>query len=159
MRTTDFDAIAASAPLDRQASVVRDGSGDQFVGRIPRDVEHWTAPPLPEAARPAQVKDLSGLAVGRMTVVRYHRSHPKRGARWLVRCRCGDYEVRSTPALTGACAPERLMCCLCEQVELMRRAPARDRVEDRAADEALFERLAAEARGGANPIRTEAGHG
>lgn len=158
MRTTDFDAIAAAAPLDRQASVVRDGSGDQFIGRIPRDQEHWTAPPPPEAARPAHVRDLIGLSVGRMTVVRYHRSHPKRGARWLVRCRCGDYEVRSTPALTGASAPEQLMCCLCEQVERMRTAPARNRSAHRAADLALFERLAAEARAPANPIRTEAGH-
>jgi len=145
LRTTNYDAISAAAPLDAQARLVRDGSGDQWQGRIPADVEHWRAPPLPEAPLPSGVRNLAGLSVGRLTVVRYHRTHPKRGARWLVRCQCGDYEVRSTKALTGSVPVERSMCHACGYLDGMQRAPTRDTAADRADDEALFERLAAKA--------------
>lgn len=99
MRTTNFDAIATAAPLDRQASVVRDASGDLFEGKVPIWHVHWTAPPLPEGSRPRFCPDMTGAKAGRLTVVRYHRSHPKKGAQWLVRCVCGDYELRCTAAL------------------------------------------------------------
>lgn len=94
MRTTNFDAIAAAAPLDRQASVVRDGSGDLWSGKVKPTTRHWDAPPPPEAARPDHVEDFAGRQVHRLTVVRYHGKRKGGGHWFLVRCACGDYELR-----------------------------------------------------------------
>jgi hypothetical protein len=146
-RTMNFDAIAAAAPLDAQAGAVRDGRGDHWVAIVPDDVEHWSAPPLPEHERPADVPDISGLVVGCLTVVRYHRTRPSgsQRSRWLVRCQCGDYELRRTRALAAPAFPGEMMCFACQAVETLRTAHRRDTPADRAEDQALFERLAAKA--------------
>lgn len=147
LRTTNFDAIAAAAPLDARASAVRDGGGDHWTATLPADVEHWSAPPLPEDERPRDVADISGLVVGRLTVVRYHRTRPSGGrrSRWLVRCQCGDYELRKTRAVTNAKHPDQMMCFACQAVETLRNAGRRDTAADRAEDQALFDRLAGQA--------------
>ena len=114
MRTTNFDAIAAAAPLDRSASVVRDGSGDAYEGKVPSWHEHWTAPPLPEGRFSGRNggDDLTGVRFGRgMVVVRYHRSH-RNGAQWLVRCPCGDYELRRSKAVRSA--DDEHVCQACD---------------------------------------------
>lgn len=115
MRTMNFDAIAASAPPDRQASTVRDGSGDLFTVAIPDDREHWEAPPLPEADMPEVIEDLTGRMIGRMTVVRYHGRRAGQGA-WLVRCCCGDYEVRRGSSIRRNAQPDHA-CIECNHLQ------------------------------------------
>lgn len=113
MRTTNFDAIAAATPLNRTASTVRDGSGDQYEGKVPDWHAHWKAPPLPESNLRTEsgAVDLAGLAFGQgMRVIRYHRSRSK-SAQWLVRCSCGDYELRSTRAIKSAAPTHVCQAC------------------------------------------------
>lgn len=45
MKTLDFDKLATSAPLDRQAAEVRDGTGEHWDGRVYDRDSHWDAPP------------------------------------------------------------------------------------------------------------------
>jgi hypothetical protein len=147
MRTTDFDALAASAPLNREAATVRDGSGDRWDGKVPSFHAHWDAPPLPEHERPCDLPDMAGLRFGRMTVIRFHRRR-KYGAQWLVRCTCGGYELRKTSAIkaliagtTGA--TEEHCCAKCDWLRhVQHRAARASTAENRAAELAGFDRLA-----------------
>lgn len=146
MRTTNFDAIAASAPLNRQASVVRDGSGDLYDPALPDGTEHWKAPPLPEAVMPPDTVDLSGRKVGRCTVVRYHRPHPTQksvGAQWLIRCVCGDYELMSGRAIKASKASNHV-CRSCNAFvhALHQRQNERRGVRTAVADAARLDEIA-----------------
>jgi hypothetical protein len=148
MRTMNFDAIATAAPLNREASVVRDGSGEIWDGKVPSFHAHWDAPPLPEAPRPLQAPPLEGTSFGRMIVIRYHRAHKKNGAQWLCRCTCGAYELRNTPAVrrlaAGNAGNEEDHCCAkCDWLRHIKfKARSPQTAETRAAELAGFERLA-----------------
>ncbi len=121
MRTTNFDAIATSAPLDKTASVVRDGSGDHYDPEA-KQQEHWlTCPPI--APAPHNAPDLTGQIIGRLTVKGYYAIANGKGARWVVRCTCGGYETRRTKAITkpGLNDCHEPMCCKCGRFEAMKR--------------------------------------
>lgn len=142
MRTTNFDAIGIATPLNREASVVRDGSGETFVGKVPSWHDHWTAPPIPEGRRPDDKEDLTGRAFGRLTVIRYHKTHKKDGSRWLVRCTCGDYELRRSRTIRDAA--EDAMCAACGYFEHVKVARERERkgLTAGSADAARLDQLA-----------------
>jgi len=98
-----FDAVLASVPQGRTAGAVT-SRGTHWE---PKDIEDkgltWSAPPLMQRFDPGPFNkpDLTGLRVGRFTVVGYLHSSvsPKSRARWVVRCACGDYASRRTRAL------------------------------------------------------------
>jgi hypothetical protein len=139
--TMNFDAIAAAAPLDAQASVVRDGSGEHYEVTVPAHIEHYTAPPRPQMPRPEGVEDLTGFQRGRFTVIRYH-SPTGCGGKWLVRCACGDYELRRAKAIRKG-DEQDMSCFRCVHTDALRRrgSQANNRAKRRA-DEALLDRLA-----------------
>lgn len=144
MRTMNFDAIATAAPLNREASVVRDGSGDLYDAPVPEFHAHWSDPPLPTRDRPPAAPPLEGTRFGRMTVVRYHCAHKNNGAQWLCRCACGDYELRQTPAikrLAGGHDPDH-SCAKCRWLRVIQHRLANPTPQTRAAEMAGFERLA-----------------
>lgn len=127
IRTMDFDRIASSAPLDATASAVRDGSGDLYDGPNLGDRQHWKAPPLPLALKPLHLADLTGRRVGeRLTVVRFHGQSGKSTPVnvWLVRCDCGDYEVRQDKKIRNGGHPEDA-CAICAHARVLRERAAR----------------------------------
>lgn len=142
MRTTNFDAIAAAAPLDRQASVVRDGSGDLYEAPKSATQAFWTAPPEPEGPLPPGVEDLSGRAFGQMRVIRYHKRNPKTGSLWLCRCVCGGYELRRGKIVreSGGKGDGGGCCHQCDRVRRMREGRFKSTRSDQVA---LLDRLAA----------------
>lgn len=116
IRTTNFDRIAASAPLNTTASVVRDGSGEHWTPHKPFDQRVHSDVPIPCAPPPQGATDLTGLRAGRLLVIGFHSRRKKSGRMWVVRCQCGAYEVRKGSKLTEdrpAAAPE-LTCLDCE---------------------------------------------
>jgi len=126
IRTMDFDRIASSHPLDATASAVRDGSGDLYDGPSIGDRQHWKAPPLPLGRKPAHLADLTGRRVGeRLTVVRFHGKSGKSTPvnTWLVRCDCGDYEVRQDKKIRNGGHPEDA-CAICAHARVLRRRAA-----------------------------------
>ncbi len=120
MRVTNWDAVATSAPLDRQASIVRDGSGDTWDHEVHPQIDHWKAPPLPLAKKPDALEDLTGKRWGRLVVVRFHGKREGKNAPlcWLVRCACGDYETRRYATALKA-TPEDA-CVICAKAERLR---------------------------------------
>ncbi|MFW1675974.1 hypothetical protein ACG9H4_19300, partial [Acinetobacter baumannii] len=89
-------------------------SNDHWEARIPPTTPHWSAPPPPLAPKPDVVEDLTGRVVGLLTVVRYHGSKKTKGSQWLVRCACGDYELRSTKAIINHAGQFEATCAACD---------------------------------------------
>lgn len=148
MRTTNFDALATAAPLDRQASIVRDGSGDQWEARIPDFHLRWIAPP---ALRPVVglepnakllAAELIGRHIGRLTVLGILLEPARKAhARWVVRCDCGYYEARKAKTLTQG-DHARMMCMACDKVDQLRQMGSRPNTGSaRAASEQLLDKL------------------
>lgn len=115
IRTTDFDRIASSAPLNTTASVVRDSPGEHWTPKAKDDRIHSDVP-IPCVRLPDGAPDLTGRRAGRLVVIGYHSRRKSNGRMWVVRCQCGTYEVRKGSKLTEerpADAPE-LTCADCE---------------------------------------------
>lgn len=148
MRTTNFDAIAAASPLNREASVVRDGSGDTWEPSPPPSLHRWIAPPklkAPHQIRPEGrevLKKQLGRRYGRFVVLGIWADGPTKKATWVCRCDCGAYEGRKLGRLMSG---EVTMCWTCERVERLRATDTSSR-EYREASERLLDRLASEAR-------------
>ena len=153
MRTTNFDRLATSAPLNADAAIARDGvSNDQWEARIPENYPRWAAPPPAEMQFAVSVLpvDLSGRTMGRLTVIRFH-GPGKGGGRWLTRCTCGYYELRRGKAISNySGANDRDHCCYeCERVNILRKRAQRGHSAPGrlAADASRLDQLAASSRG------------
>jgi len=80
-----------------------------------------------------QFKDLSGIVVGKLTIMGYHSSmanntrdynkkNPKTGSKWVVRCDCGIYGIRRGITLNKAINKNDNKCTLsnmCSRCEYM----------------------------------------
>jgi len=115
LRTTDFDRIASSAPLNATASVVRDSPGEHWTPQA-KDDRIRSDVPIPCAPLPHGAPDLTGWRTGRLVIIGYHSRRKKNGRMWVVRCLCGAYEVRRGDRLAAQRSPElrELMCMDCE---------------------------------------------
>lgn len=123
--TTNYDAIATAAPVNRQAALMRDGRGEVAEAPTSPGQERWDSPPLPERNPPPDLPRLEGRVFGDgMRVVRYHGTRWN-GARWLVRCRCSWFELRSTKAILTAQADHA--CSACQYAATQRRNYDADR--------------------------------
>jgi hypothetical protein len=117
MRTSDWDAIAASEPLDRLAALVAavgfSADEETMLAKAKSDIKALTQ-------RDPNFRNLIGLKKGRLTVVAYGGSNKKASrARWIVRCVCGRYEARSTRALRPECTNDR--CDKCNDLDRIRK--------------------------------------
>lgn len=75
---------------------------------------HLRSPaPLPIRPVPAQGQDLTGQQVGRLTVIGYY-GRGGSGSRWVVRCLCGYYEVRSRLVLLDPAYAASAACRVCD---------------------------------------------
>jgi hypothetical protein len=126
VRTTNFDALATAAPLDRQASVVRDGSGDSYERALPGlVVRRWDAPPrlkpLTDPSHRLLLQQYTGQRVGRLTILGVWADAPvgkNRKAIWVVRCLCGYYEGYKFGSIFKI--PAEACCSHCRQTENLR---------------------------------------
>jgi len=111
--TADPAEIMARTPLLqalRQMEPAWEGERGPWLGRT------YHAPtPLPVRPPIEGERDFTGLRFDRLTVIG-HVDEPgrKNGARWLVRCDCGTYETRRTPALAGRMRADRASCQRCD---------------------------------------------
>lgn len=93
MRTTNYDALAASHPLNTTAAVVRDGLGESWDPEV-TDGRIHSAIPLPLIRCEPGARDLTGLVVDRLTVMGLYCRKPKGARYWSCRCVCGAFEAR-----------------------------------------------------------------
>lgn len=112
MRTTDWDAVLASAPTNADAAraMVYGYADDE-----PLPLEKARKDIPAERARDPGFKNWIGHVKGWLRVVAYggSRKPGKKGtsARWIVRCVCGRYEFRTSKALQPECPSDRCNEC------------------------------------------------
>lgn len=124
MRTIDFSRVFSSSPVNATAARVLSG-GINYEER-PINEMHWhfDAPPtvMPKSKHPLadSFVDLTGRKYGRFTVIGFYGTrNKKRKALWLVRCACGDYEVRQARVIKSAADPDAC-CTYCKRVARMK---------------------------------------
>lgn len=105
MKTTEWDRIVTSTPLNREAAVVRDGSGDGAT-RVANIQGVYDAPFLTMPC-PSRFDDQTGKRLGRLTVIGFvdnkqTNSGKNCPARWLCKCVCGRYTTRKVASLYNA---------------------------------------------------------
>lgn len=120
-KTTNWDAVVASAPLNADAAKALNAVGESFVPR--REVVNETAfrSDVPPQMRrlPPDAPNLAGMKVGKLTVIglaAFGKGGKNRRAAWVVRCACGWYETRSAKVLRDPAYAARAMCGECDYV-------------------------------------------
>lgn len=104
MAVNAFDAVLTSAPLNSTAAKVV-ARGEHWVPEtpLPPGMQHWKSPPpmKPFVASATGQSNLTGTKFGKFTVIGLLavEGGKHRGARWVCRCVCGDYESRSAQAI------------------------------------------------------------
>lgn len=129
-RSDRFDAILASVPSDATAAKVT-GRGEHWdPKKAVRDTHIHSEVPLPFTDipnDPGTVGLRAGLTFGRLTVLGKHIA--KRAwdgkARYVVRCVCGSYEVRSARAIRNA--DPKASCEACSYQRTIREGYHKDR--------------------------------
>ncbi len=112
MRTTNFLTIASATPVNRDASRARDMRGVHYTTPIPKGLAHFKSPPpaqMPFRPMHMLTRDMAGDQIGRLKVIRFHGITKAKRATWLVRCSCGDYELRRHESLAKCTDPDE--CC------------------------------------------------
>lgn len=138
MRTTEWDRVVSSAPLNKQAAVVRDGSGEQpSCGKKITQVHSRDG--LPTAPVPYGTENLIGRKRGRLTVLGFYakqvgskNQRDKKGALWVCRCVCGAQLTRRRKSLMKDCWDA---CDECRQIAFIRHSENRKMFGDKRADE------------------------
>jgi hypothetical protein len=109
-----FDKIHRDGINQEARMMFAKGIKDELHTRIA--CAHWeSCPPLKKV--PDNTPNLSGIKIGRMTVMGLAKDMK---SRWVVRCACGDYEVRLAKSIKN---PENHgdRCVKCRRVAQVRR--------------------------------------
>ena len=115
--TTDLSAVLASAPLNATAAGVVSEHVPEY-HYTPAFPHHWETPPETKPF-PADSQIALGHEIGRLKVVGYLGRNESKGARYLVRCKCGRYEPRYKKSLTNpANAGDK--CHACQLLDILR---------------------------------------
>lgn len=123
MKTTSWDRIVSSAPLNKDAALARDGRGENYEPncRINPGSAHSDTP-LPTIRFGGGGENLTNVKFGRMTVIGVAKDTRQndRGRAWVVRCACGNYEHRRTKAIRNT-ANANDCCTKCRHLEYLKR--------------------------------------
>ncbi len=153
MRTTNFDRLATSAPLNADAAIARDGvSSDHWEAKIGPTVNRWIAPPSMKAvgdlcpAGQQVAAELIGARFGRLRVLGiWDGGSAKQNASWVVRCDCGYYESRKAKSLKTGVAT---CCSACRALDNLRAlGSSKNTAASREASASHLDQIAATSRG------------
>lgn len=113
--SASFDKTSRD-PVDRKAAAMFLKGVQCKAPKIACD--HWeTCPPIrhPRWVKDAVTgEDLTGRRVGRFQVIGMYRL---RAGRWVVRCDCGDFEIRTAKAIKNP-ANSGDKCVVCRKIDL-----------------------------------------
>lgn len=105
------DRLVTLKPANKTAARAM-AEGEHYEPDINYGQPHWEAPP-PTKSVPYYAPNFTGVRFGHFTVIGLYTFHYKKGkASWLVRCDCGDYEIRTTRSVLRANKQDRCKKCL-----------------------------------------------
>ena len=108
-----------STPIDSTAARVVSKGTNYTVNRKESPLQVWDDPP-PTLPVPYGTDSLIGQRHGRVTIVGYLGSWGK-GSKWLARCACGKYAVRSGHSWRKNTKPDVDTCPDCNSIENRKR--------------------------------------
>jgi hypothetical protein len=116
----DFDAVAPLMPFDKTAAQVA-SKGEHFHWEPTGDQLHSELPIRTRQATPREISDpgyvdLTGAQIGRLRVAGIASFSSLEKRRWVVRCQCGDYEIRRAKFIKRCLSgenPVEPMCMEC----------------------------------------------
>lgn len=127
-----YSRLATSVPVDAAAAraVSMRGEHEPTI-KIEDWHKHYDAPPK-TFPTPSDVQERTGRKFGRLTVIGFLYGQKKGtpGSRWLVRCVCGQYEVRRGKIIDRADADQ---CCARCRTLAWHRTPQYQRSQTRQA--------------------------
>ena len=94
----DNDFLFTHKPVNKTASRVLSG-GEHYEPRKKLNQFHSIAPLPTKSFSGPKSLDLTGAKFGRFTVIGFLGKSKARPGLWLVRCACGHYETRRSPAI------------------------------------------------------------
>ncbi len=113
-----FDRLRASVPVNRQAGLAL-ARGEHWTPRNRMTIERWSTPPKMKTV-PANTPNQIGRQIGRLRCVGLLDAPAgKYGLSWVMRCSCGDYEIRKAKAINN---PENTndMCHACRHLQYVK---------------------------------------
>ena len=121
-----LDAILASAPVNSTAALVV-GKGTHWAPLSYRGEREWSTPPdigvISSSARAdPNFRDFTGTALGRLVCVGIAaepRSKSTGGSKWVMRCSCSNFVIRSTRALKKQANSDDC-CSTCQALRAIR---------------------------------------
>lgn len=108
MKTSQFDRLATSAPLNKTSAVVTGKSGIHWTPKKTFLQPRYDSP-QPLSPVPVGMPDLAGNQFCRFKVAGYLG----RDGKWLVRCACSAYEERTAKAIRN---PKNIVDC-CQECQ------------------------------------------
>lgn len=118
-----------ATPINRVARRTTVAKGEHYdfdCTEVDPTGKHWKSPP-PLRPLPRLAENLKGITFGRLTVIGVYGNHPKKGTSWVVRCTCGDYEIRYKRAIKNPDNNED-RCGNCNQLKMMQEKRENTRV-------------------------------
>jgi len=102
-------------PIDKQAAMMF-SPGVKHAPHVKVACAHWKTPPITKKVI-FDGLNLEGAKFGRFTVIGLHKTIRNR---WVVRCDCGDYEIRTAKAIRN---PENYgdRCVICRHDAFIRK--------------------------------------
>lgn len=97
------------SPVDKTAAIVV-GKGVHYDPNMVHQFEHYINPPATLQFTGPKDQDMAGRKYGFMSVVGYLGKRG-RGALWLVKCKCGMYEVRRSKSIKKASPRDKCQAC------------------------------------------------
>lgn len=117
---------SSAVPVNQNARRDLRGGGTHYQPDIQLHQFHWKAPPRTNPI-PHRTPNLTGTQFGRFKVIGWYAK--KSG--WIVRCACGDYEIRKTKTIQNSKNPDA--CCgYCNHLLVIQR---------RAREKSVFKKL------------------
>ena len=126
MKTTNWDAVVTSAPLNKDAAIARDGKGTSWTPAR-QFTNVFETPPLMRKYTDVPCNDLTGRRFQKLLVLGLRQE----GSGWVCRCDCGRYTFQHKGGLIKQQALGRAYCGECDYLEEMKakRLPAKDEAE------------------------------
>lgn len=126
MKTTDWDRVVTSAPLNKDAALARDGKGTSWTPAR-QFTNVFETPPLMRKYTDVAHNDLTGRRFQKFVVLGLRQE----GSGWVCRCDCGRYSIQHKGGLLKQQSLGRAYCGECDYVEEMKakRLPGKDEAE------------------------------
>lgn len=124
--------IHARAPIDSTAARVTSQAPDYQLTEMKTESSWDSELPIAVSSLPRFVDDLTGCKLGRLIAIGYHstrRSGQKKKLvhhKWVMRCACGRYTVRTDKAIKAQSDPDH--CCgHCNYMSIVKKRYNRER--------------------------------